>query len=133
MVVEATVRILRKAPVTRTLLAAFDSVPDAGACVAAIIADGIVPAAMEFMDRPRIAAVEAYNAPGYPRDAEGILIIDADGVEADVADAMARITDHRRGQCGGKCAEATDETRARAASGRGARRPSPPWAGWRPT
>ena len=51
MVVEVTVRILRKPPVTRTLLAAFDSVPAAGACVAAIIADGMVPAAMEFMDR----------------------------------------------------------------------------------
>ena len=51
MVVEATVRIIRKAPVTRTMLASFDSVPDAGACVAAIIGDGIVPAAMEFMDQ----------------------------------------------------------------------------------
>src|SRR3954451_22800032 len=64
MVVEVIVRIIKKAPVTRTLMAAFDSVPDAGACVAAIIADGIVPAAMEFMDRPSIRAVEAYNAPG---------------------------------------------------------------------
>src|SRR3954471_16508840 len=50
-VVEVTVKILRKAPVTRTLLASFDTVPKAGACVAAIIADGILPAAMEFMDR----------------------------------------------------------------------------------
>src|SRR5579872_6326136 len=95
MVVDVTVRILRTPPVTRTLLAAFDSVPDAGTCVAAIIADGVVPAAMEFMDRPSIAAVEAYNAPGYP-DAEAILIIDADGVEAEVADAVARIGDHVR-------------------------------------
>jgi glycolate oxidase len=111
MVVEATVRIIRKAPVTRTMLASFDSVPDAGACVAAIIGDGIVPAAMEFMDRATIGAVEAYNAPGYP-DAEAILIIDADGVEADVADDFARIKTHVTA-CRGQLREAT-ETRARA-------------------
>src|SRR5580658_5333962 len=111
MVVEATVRIIRKAPVTRTMLASFDAVPDAGACVAAIIGDGIVPAAMEFMDRATIGAVEAYNAPGYP-DAEAILIIDADGVEAEVADAMARIAGHVAA-CHGTLREATD-TLARA-------------------
>jgi glycolate oxidase len=112
MVVEATVRIIRKAPVTRTMLASFDAVPDAGACVAAIIGDGIVPAAMEFMDRQTIGAVEAYNAPGYPADAEAILIIDADGVEADVTDAMARIKTHVEA-CNGRLREAT-ETAARA-------------------
>jgi len=111
MVVEATVRIIKKAPVTRTMLASFDAVPDAGACVAAIIGDGIVPAAMEFMDRATIGAVEAYNAPGYP-DAEAILIIDADGVEADVSDAMARIAKHVAA-CRGQLREAT-ETLARA-------------------
>ena len=111
IVVEATVRILRKAPVTRTMLASFDAVPDAGACVAAIIGDGIVPAAMEFMDRATIGAVEAYNAPGYP-DAEAILIIDADGVEADVSDAMTRIAGHVAA-CRGQLREAT-ETLARA-------------------
>jgi glycolate oxidase len=111
MVVEATVRIIKKAPVTRTMLASFDSVPDAGACVAAIIGDGIVPAAMEFMDRQTIGAVEGYNAPGYP-DAEAILIIDADGVEAEVTDAMARIKSHVAA-CRGELREAT-ETLARA-------------------
>src|SRR6201992_1984037 len=82
-VVEGVVKILRKAPVTRTWLAAFSSVPAAGQCVADIIADGVVPAAMEFMDRRCAEAVEGYNQPGYP-DAAGILVIDADGVEADV-------------------------------------------------
>ena len=118
VVVEATVRIIRKAPVTRTMLASFDAVPDAGACVAAIIGDGIVPAAMEFMDRATIGAVEAYNAPGYP-DAEAILIIDADGVEADVADAMARIRKHVT-DCRGQLREAT-ETLARAKMWQGRR------------
>ena len=126
MVVEATVRILRKAPVTRTMLASFDAVPDAGACVAAIIGDGIVPAAMEFMDRRRIGAVEAYNAPGYPADAEAILIIDADGVEAEVADAMARISDIVAA-CGGRLAKPPREG-PRQECGRAARPPFPPWA-----
>jgi glycolate oxidase len=117
-VVEATVKILRKPPVTRTLLASFDTVPKAGACVAAIIGDGILPAAMEFMDRQCAQAVEAYNAPGYPKDAAAILIIDADGVEADVADTMARLV-ATVARIGGTSEEATDEAqRARMWSGR---------------
>ena len=107
VVAEATVRILKKPPVTRTMLARFDAVPDAGAAVAAIIGDGLVPAAMEFMDRKTIGAVEAYNAPGYPLDAEAILIIDTDGVEAEVEDAMTRIAAHVRA-ARGTVTEATD-------------------------
>src|SRR3954469_5965224 len=118
VVVEVVVKILRKAPVTRTLLASFDSVPAAGACVAAVIADGVVPAAMEFMDRRAAEAIESYNQPGYPAGAEAILIIDADGVEADVAHAVSRVTEIVA-QCGGKTVEATDEKqRARIWSGR---------------
>jgi len=118
VVVEVVVKILRKAPVTRTLLASFGSVPAAGACVAAIIADGVVPAAMEFMDRRCAEAVEGYNQPGYPAGAEAILIIDADGVEADVTHAVARITEIVAG-LGGTTVEATDEKqRTRIWSGR---------------
>jgi len=93
VVVEATLRILPKPPVTRTLIAAFRSVPDAGQCVANVIAAGIVPAAMEFMDRRCIAAVEDYCAPGYPRDAEGLLIVELDGLQPEVADAVVRVSD----------------------------------------
>jgi len=118
VVVEVVVKILRKAPVTRTLLASFDTVPAAGACVAAIIADGVVPAAMEFMDRRAAEAIESYNQPGYPAGAEAILIIDADGVEADVSHAVSRVIDIVA-KCGGKTVEATDEKqRARIWSGR---------------
>jgi glycolate oxidase len=118
VVVEVVVKILRKAPVTRTLLASFGSVPAAGQCVADIIADGVVPAAMEFMDRRCAEAVESYNQPGYPAGAEAILIIDADGVEADVTHAVSRITEIVAG-CGGTTVEATDEKqRTRIWSGR---------------
>ena len=51
MVTEATLRILPRAPASRTLLIAFDTVRAAGETVAAIIAAGIIPAALEFMDR----------------------------------------------------------------------------------
>ena len=124
IVVEATLRILAKPPVTRTLLAAFPSVPDAGQCVADIIAAGIVPAAMEFMDRRCIAAVEAYCAPGYPRDAEGVLIIDADGILADVDDAIERIANIARAN-GASVREATSEVeRTRLWAGRKAAFPA---------
>ena len=112
---------MRKPPVTRTLLAAFDSVSTRrGECIAAIIGDGILPAAMEFMDRQCADAIEAYNAPRYPKDAAALLIIDADGVEADVTDTMTRlaaiIAQPRRSAL---CEEATDEAqRARMWSGR---------------
>jgi glycolate oxidase len=124
VVVEATLRILRKPPVTRTLLAGFSSVAAAGQCVADIIAAGLVPAAMEFMDKPCIAAVEAYCSPGYPPDAEGILIIDADGVEAEVADAITRIGEIVRA-LDGDLYEALDEgQRARIWAGRKAAFPA---------
>jgi glycolate dehydrogenase FAD-linked subunit len=123
VVVEATLRILPKPPATRTLLAAFASVPAAGQCVADIIAAGIVPAAMEFMDRRCIEAVEAHCAPGYPA-AEGVLIIDADGIRGEVDHAIALIGDIAR-RNGAEVREASDETeRARLWSGRKAAFPA---------
>ncbi len=93
VVVEAVLRILPKPPATRTLLAAFRSVPDAGNCVAEVIAAGIVPAAMEFMDRRCIEAVEVHCAPGYPADADAVLIVEIDGMPAEVRAAVTRISE----------------------------------------
>ncbi len=125
VVVEATLRILPRPPVTRTLLAAFRDVPAAGQCVAEIIAAGIVPAAMEFMDRRCIQAVEDYCAPGYPRDAAGVLIVELDGIEADVRDAVARVIAIASGAGAHEVREATDETeRARLWAGRKAAFPA---------
>ncbi|HJW39818.1 MAG TPA: FAD-linked oxidase C-terminal domain-containing protein, partial [Rhizomicrobium sp.] len=123
VVVEATLRILPRPPATRTLLAAFASVPAAGQCVADIIAAGIVPSAMEFMDRRCVEAVEAHSAPGYP-PAEGVLIIDADGVPGEVDHAIAQIGDIAR-RNGAEVREARDEgERARLWSGRKAAFPA---------
>ena len=125
IVVEATLRILRKPPVTRTLLAAFDSVPDAGSCVGEIIAGGIVPAAMEFMDRRCIAAVEDYCAPGYPQDADAILIIEVDGVADEAADELRCIVDIARKAGATELREARDDAeRAKIWAGRKAAFPA---------
>ena len=125
VVVEATLRILPKPPLTRTLIAAFRAVPDAGVCVANVIAAGIVPAAMEFMDRRCIAAVEAYCAPGYPRDAEALLIIELDGLEADVAEGLLRVSVLARAAGAHSVEEARDEAeRARFWAGRKAAFPA---------
>ncbi|HEX3674180.1 MAG TPA: FAD-linked oxidase C-terminal domain-containing protein [Rhizomicrobium sp.] len=125
VVVEATLRILPKPPVTRTLLAAFRDVPAAGLCVAQIIAGGIVPAAMEFMDRRCIEAVEDYCAPGYPRDAEGVLIVELDGIEAEVRQAVSRVAAIAQGAGAHEVREAAGEAeRARLWAGRKAAFPA---------
>jgi glycolate oxidase len=74
-----TVRLIPSAEGARAMLAAFRSNEVAGACVAEIIASGIIPVALEFMDRPAIAACEAFAHAGYPLDAEAMLIIEVEG------------------------------------------------------
>jgi glycolate oxidase len=91
IVTEATVRILRKAEGARPALFGFDTVEAAGACVAAIIGAGIIPVALEYMDRPAIAICEAFAKAGYPLDVEAMLIIEVEGSDEEIEDALARI------------------------------------------
>jgi glycolate oxidase len=93
VVTEVTVRILHQAEGARAMLAAFDSVPVAGAAVDAIIGSGIIPVALEFMDRPCIHACEAFAHAGYPLDAEAMLIIEVEGSPAEQDTLLARISD----------------------------------------
>ncbi|MCX7374044.1 MAG: FAD-binding protein [Alphaproteobacteria bacterium] len=93
MVTEVTVRILRSPEGARAMLAAFDSIPVAGAAVDAIIGSGIIPVALEFMDRPCIHACEAFAHAGYPLDAEAMLIIEVEGSVAEQDALLARIRD----------------------------------------
>lgn len=79
LVTEVTVRILRAAEGARAMLAAFRSNEVAGQAVDAIIGSGIIPVALEFMDRPAIHACEAFAHAGYPLDAESLLIIEVEG------------------------------------------------------
>ena len=83
VVTEVTVRILRGPEGARAMLVAFGSNEIAGACVDAIISSGIIPVALEFMDRPAIHACEAFAHAGYPLDAEAMLIIEVEGSVAE--------------------------------------------------
>jgi glycolate dehydrogenase FAD-linked subunit len=91
VVTEVTVRILPKPPGARALLIGFTATADAGNCVAAIIAAGIIPAGMEMMDRPAIHAAEDFVHAGYPRDAEALLIVELDGPPAEIEHLIARV------------------------------------------
>ena len=91
IVTEVTVRILRGPEGARAMLAAFKSNEIAGACVDAIIGSGIIPVALEFMDRPAIHACEAFAHAGYPLDAEAMLIIEVEGSAAEQDDLLGRI------------------------------------------
>ncbi|MBN8890224.1 MAG: FAD-binding oxidoreductase [Rhodospirillales bacterium 70-18] len=92
VVTEVTVRILRGPEGARAMLAAFDSNEIAGACVDSIIASGIIPVALEFMDRPAIHACEAFAHAGYPLDAEAMLIIEVEGSVAEQDDLLEKIS-----------------------------------------
>jgi glycolate oxidase len=91
VVTEVTVRLLRRPPTARALLAGFASNEAGGEAVAAIIAAGIIPAGMEMMDRPAIAAVEDFVHAGYPLDVEALLIVELDGTAAEVDELMERV------------------------------------------
>ena len=90
VVTEAWLRILPKPEGARPVLVGFDSNEVAGACVADIIRAGLLPVAIEFMDRPCIRATEAFAHAGYP-DCEALLIIEVEGSEAEIAEQLARI------------------------------------------
>ena len=92
IVTEVTVRILRSPEGARAMLAAFKSNEIAGACVDSIISSGIIPVALEFMDRPAIHACEAFAHAGYPLDAEAMLIIEVEGSVAEQDDLLGRIS-----------------------------------------
>ena len=91
VVTEVTVRILRKAATARAWLLGFPSNEQAGDCVGAIIAAGIIPSGMEMMDRPAIHAVEDFVHAGYPLDVEALVIVELDGPEVEVGELVARV------------------------------------------
>lgn len=91
VVTEVTVRILRSPEGARAMLAAFRSNEIAGQAVDAIISSGIIPVALEFMDKPAIHACEAFAKAGYPLDAEAMLIIEVEGSTEEQDDLLDRI------------------------------------------
>ncbi|MBV2359591.1 FAD-binding protein [Thalassococcus sp. CAU 1522] len=90
VVTEATLRILRKPEGARPVLMGFDDNEVAGACVADIIKAGVLPVAIEFMDRPCIEATEAFAKAGYPM-CEALLIVEVEGSEAEIDEQLGLI------------------------------------------
>ncbi len=90
IVTEATLRILRKPEGARPVLLGFDRAEVAGACVADIIKAGVLPVAIEFMDRPCIRATEDFANAGYP-DVEALLIVEVEGSEAEIVEQLDKI------------------------------------------
>jgi glycolate oxidase len=88
---EVTVRLLPKPRLARCLLASFDDIGKAGDAVAAIIAEGIIPAGLEMMDKPMTAAVEDYVHAGYDLDAAAILLCECDGTPEEVDEEIGRV------------------------------------------
>jgi glycolate oxidase len=85
IVTEATVALRPIPEVTHSLMGAFASARAAADTVAAIIASGVVPAAVEWLDRQGVAGLQQFYATGYPLDADAIVLIDVDGTAAEVA------------------------------------------------
>jgi glycolate oxidase len=89
IVTEAIVRILRSPEATRTVFATFPSTDEAGAAVSAIVSAGIVPAAIEMCDRLAIEAIVKATGVDWPLDVGAALLMDVDGVAADVEPTAA--------------------------------------------
>lgn len=90
VVTEATLRILHKPEGARPVLMGFDSNEVAGQCVSDIIKAGVLPVAIEFMDRPCIRACEAFAKAGYP-DCEALLIVEVEGSDAEIDEQLETI------------------------------------------
>ena len=93
---EVTVRLVRLPQTVRTLLAAFATTDEAGAATSAIIAAGVVPAAVEMMDALAIEAAEAAVRCDYPAGAGAVLIVELDGPAAEVEQQFTDVERHCR-------------------------------------
>ena len=90
IVTKAIVRILRRPEAVVTLLAGFGSIDEAGEAVSTIISSGIVPAAVEMMDRLTIEAAEAAVHPKFP-DTNAVLIVELDGPQGEVDELFGTV------------------------------------------
>ena len=91
VVTEVVVKLTPRPQVARCIMASFADVRHAGDAVAAIIADGLIPAGLEMMDKPMTAAVEAFVHAGYDLDAAAILLCESDGTPEEVDEEIARM------------------------------------------
>src|SRR6059058_3398788 len=91
LVTAVTVRLLHVAEAVKTILASFRSIEEASETVTAIIAAGIIPAALEMLDELMIRAINEGTGAGYPKDAGAVLLIELDGPRAEVEAQAQRV------------------------------------------
>lgn len=91
VVTEAVLKILPKPEGARPILLGFDENEVAGACVSDIIKAGVLPVAMEFMDKPAIIACENFAKAGYPLDVEALLIVEVEGSPTEIDEQLEKI------------------------------------------
>ncbi len=112
IVTEATLRILPKPEGARPVLMGFDSSEVAGACVADIIKAGVLPVAIEFMDRLCIEVTDEFSGAGYP-DCEALLIVEVEGSPAEIDEQLGLILQIARRHDPVELREARDEAEAK--------------------
>lgn len=99
VITEVTVKLVPKPLLARCIMASFDDVRKAGDAVASVIAEGIIPAGLEMMDKPMTAAVEDFVHAGYDLNAEAILLCESDGTPEEVEEEIGRMSEVLR-RCG---------------------------------
>jgi len=93
VITEVTVKILKKPQTVKAALIGFPTHEDGGNCVSEIIANGIVPAGMEIMDKALIEATDNFSKAGYPRDVELLLIVELDGTISEVDELINKVSE----------------------------------------
>ncbi len=93
VITEVTVKLTSKPNIARLVMAGFSSVSDCAHAVAEIIKHGIIPAGLEMMDKLAIEASESFAKPGYPLDAEALLLCELDGLEDEVEEELKQVVD----------------------------------------
>lgn len=92
VVVEVLVKLLPTPPTAKLVMAAFNSVEDAGNAVGEVIAAGIIPAGLELMDKPAMQAAEAFAHCGYPTESAALLLCELDGLDEEVTAQIDKVT-----------------------------------------
>ncbi len=111
VITEVTVKILKTPENIKAALVGFPSVEDAGNCVSQIIAQGIIPAGMEIMDKALTKATNDFAKAGYPVDAEAMMIVELDGTQSEVSELMKKVeTISKKNKCSSiKISESNEE------------------------
>ncbi|SEN03803.1 glycolate oxidase [Mesobacillus persicus] len=93
IITKAILRLIPKPPASKTVMAIFNSLEDAGRAISKIFCSGILPSKMELMDQASIVAVENYQPSGLPRDAEALILIELDGHPSAVIDEAEQVSE----------------------------------------